>query len=55
MIRLWSVLMHPDRSAIIRRSKHLKAVLVARGLPGRLASLRAMQYRELMWRDYVRS
>ncbi len=53
MIRLWSVLMQPDRYAIIRRSKHLKRVLVERGLPERLASLRAVQYREVMWRDYV--
>ncbi len=46
-----SILIHPDRTAIIRRSTHFKRVLMARGLPERLASLRAVQYREFMWRQ----
>jgi len=45
-----SVIMHPDLQAIIRRSEHFKRVLLERGLPERIAALRAVQYQDHMWR-----
>lgn len=51
MTKLQNLLMHPDRHAITRRAEHLEKVLLARKMPEDIAALRAVQYREYMWRE----